>query len=95
VAEPHLDHPGDFHWFSGYGPSLVVGPCPHGDCKHWGKSVIAWGPDYQRYELVTCDDDEGCNGYCRAWSDGQGRISSPWLQVEWSEREVASDDRVS
>ncbi len=84
MAEPHLDHPGEIHWFKGEGPAPVLGPCPHGACKHWGQGVIAWGPSYERYELVECciKDDGGCGAECRAWADGQGRITTPWLHVD-------------
>ncbi|MFI6819740.1 hypothetical protein ACIBJE_02160 [Micromonospora sp. NPDC050187] len=85
MAEPHLDHPGEISWFSGEHPVPVLGPCPHADCRHLGQSVIAWGPSYGRYELVECgirDDATGCAGRCRAWSDGQGRITTAWLHVD-------------
>jgi hypothetical protein len=78
VAEPHLDHPGDFHWFKGYGPAPVTGACPH-TCWHNAQTVIAWGPDMDRYELVACDAE--CGGECRAWIDGHGVVTSAWLQV--------------
>lgn len=99
MGEPHLDHPGEWHWFSGYGPAEVIGPCPHTTCKHWGQSVIAYGPDLDHYELVTCDDSDGCRGYCRAWVDGQGRVddrdqvSTPWLETttsKWAEELTAA-----
>ncbi|MGD9989057.1 hypothetical protein [Pseudonocardia sp.] len=80
-AQAHLDHPDDFHWFKGEGPRTVMGPCPHTTCRHHAQSVIAWGPDLTRYELVTCDVDEHCAGNCRAWTDGSARSTSPWLQV--------------
>lgn len=67
MAEAHLDHPGDFHFFSGYGPARVKGPCPHTGCPHHGVSVIAWGPDYEHYELLVCEVNEGCAGRCRGW----------------------------
>jgi hypothetical protein len=87
VAEPHLDHPGEIHWFAKERPLPVLGPCPHVDCKHLGQGVIAWGPSMERYELVECgiaSDKEGCAARCRAWSDGRGRITTPWLQVDWA-----------
>jgi hypothetical protein len=71
----------------------VLGPCPHTDCKHWGQSVIAWGPSLERYELVSCGsvgNPDGCGERCRAWSDGQGRITSPWLYMA---EEVLADAR--
>lgn len=70
MSGAHLDHPGEVHWFHGYGPLPVVGPCPHTNCPHNGTSVIAWGPDYEHYELVTCDvdaEDGGCAEQCRGW----------------------------
>ena len=85
MAEPHLDHPGEIHWFRGYAPSPVLGACPHLGCRHHAQSVIAWGPSLDRYELVQCDIPEHCDGGCRAWSDGHGRITTDWLQVEWAE----------
>lgn len=81
MSEIHLDHPGDLHWFKGYGPLPVIGPCPHHQCRHNAQSTIAWGPDKLRYELVACDVDEHCNGSCRAWTDGSFANTSPWLQV--------------
>lgn len=82
MAEIHLDHPGEIHWFKGYGPSPVLGACPHSGCPHNAQSVIAWGPDYERYELTQCDVAAHCDGGCRAWTDGTARATSPWLQVE-------------
>ena len=88
MAEVHLDHPGDVHWFHGFAPAPVIGPCPHTTCKHFGQTVIAWGPDYERYELVKCDDTDGCNGTCRSWwSDHPPGETQPvrgnrqWLHV--------------
>lgn len=86
MAEPHLDHPGEIHWFKGEGPAPVLGPCPH-DCKHLGQGVIAWGPSMERYELVECgireeEDPNGCAARCRAWVDGQGQVTTAWLQVD-------------
>jgi hypothetical protein len=31
------------------------------------QSVVAWGPDFDHYELVRCDDTDGCAGSCRGW----------------------------
>ena len=81
MAEPHLDHPGEFHWFSGYRPLPVLGPCPHTECTHHAQSVIAWGPDHVRYELVECEVDDHCAGQCRAWTDGGMDATTPWLHV--------------
>ncbi len=91
MAEPHLDHPGEIHWFKGEGPRPVLGPCPHADCRHLGQGVIAWGPTLDRYELVECGtpDDDGCAAQCRAWSDGHGRITTAWLQVDVREPALA------
>lgn len=85
MAEPHLDHPGEIHWFKGEIPLPVLGPCPHADCKHLGQGVIAWGPALDRYELVECgmaSDAKGCAAQCRAWVDGRGRTTTPWLHVD-------------
>lgn len=81
MAQVYLDHPGDLHWFSGYGPREVLGPCPHAACPHNAQSVVAWGPDATRYELMDCDVDDGCAGNCRAWVNGRGVATTPWLQV--------------
>ena len=83
MAEANLDHPGEIHWFKGETPLPVLGPCPHTDCKHLGQGVIAWGPTYERYELVECGiaGGDGCGAQCRAWSDERGRITTAWLQV--------------
>lgn len=77
----HVDHPGEISWFHGYGPLPIVGPCPHLDCPHNAQSTIAWGPDYERYELVVCDVDQGCASWCRAWTDGSPIATTPWLQM--------------
>lgn len=82
----HVDNPGEIRWFHGYGPARVIGPCPHDICRHHAQSVIAWGPDYERYELAVCDVDEHCAGRCRAWTDGGPVVTSQWLQVEGGER---------
>lgn len=76
----HVDNPGEIRWFAGKGPSRVVGPCPHDGCPHNAQSVIAWGPDYARYELIQCDAD--CAGHCRAWTDGGPVATSPWLLTD-------------
>jgi hypothetical protein len=88
MAEAHLDHPGEVTWFKRYGPARVIGPCTHAACNHLGTGVIAWGPSFERYELVACGSvdpaDEGdgdCAMRCRAWADNQGRIVTPWLMV--------------
>ena len=80
ATKADLDHPGDFRWFSGYGPLPVTGKCPHAGCPHNAISVIAWGPDLIRYELVQCDSD--CGSSCRAWVDGRSVATTPWLRVE-------------
>jgi hypothetical protein len=68
-APAELSNLGDVRWFAGYGPEPVVGPCPHRSCPHNHQSVVAWGPDFDRYELVTCDVEDGCDGGCRGWLD--------------------------
>jgi hypothetical protein len=90
VAEPHLDHPGEIRWFKGERALPVLGPCPHTDCKHLGQGVIAWGPTLDRYELVECGSlnvppaTDDCGTTCRAWVDGRGRVTTPWLHVDMS-----------
>lgn len=86
MAEPHLDHPGEIHWFKGEGPVPILGLCPH-TCKHLGQGVIAWGPTMERYELVECgiretEEPDACAGRCRAWIDGHGRVTTAWLMVD-------------
>lgn len=88
MAEAHLDHPGEISWFKSYGPLPVLGPCPHSRCKHLGQGVIGWGPAMDRYELVECgsidpadEAEDDCAGQCRAWVDGQGRVTTTWLNV--------------
>jgi hypothetical protein len=66
MAEASLDHAGEVTWYPNERPLPVVGPCPHGDCEHRIGSVIAWGPDYEHYCLVRCDDE--CAGTCRTWT---------------------------
>lgn len=68
MAETFVETPGQVRFFAGHGPAPVLGPCPH-DCRHNAQSVIAWGPDERRYELMTCDVDDGCAGRCRGWHD--------------------------
>jgi hypothetical protein len=80
VAEAHLDHPGEITWYAGHGPQPVLGDCDHA-CAHHLQAVIAWGPSLDRYELVRCDVPYGCNRTCRAWANGHGRITTPWLNV--------------
>jgi hypothetical protein len=89
MAEAHLDHPGDIHWFKSHGPAPVLGPCPHTACKHLGQGVIAWGPSMERYELVACGSinptdqaDDDCAMHCRAWVDDCGRAVTAWLHVD-------------
>jgi hypothetical protein len=75
----HVDQPGEIRWFSGHGPRAVVGPCPHITCRHLAQGVIAWGPDYERYELIECTGE--CARRCRAWTDGGPVATTPWLHV--------------
>lgn len=82
MAEAHLDHPDEISWYKGYGSAPVLGPCPH-DCPHGNQSVIGWGPDMRRYEMVQCDELSGCNTTCRAWADGRGVETTDWLHVDW------------
>ena len=70
MADIQLDHPGDWHWFHGYGPLPVIGDCPHTTCRHLGTSTIAVSPRLDRYELQECDmsaEEGGCAGQCRTW----------------------------
>lgn len=80
---PPLPRDGDVHWFSGYEPGQVLGACPHTRCPHNAVAVIAWGPDFTRYELVVCDarGDGCCNSGCRAWIDHRCRVTTAWLAV--------------
>jgi hypothetical protein len=89
VTEAHLDHPGEIHWFKSHGPAPVLGPCTHTECRHNGQGVIAWGPSYERYELVACgsidpadESDSDCAMHCRAWVDERGRTVTPWIRVD-------------
>jgi hypothetical protein len=86
VAEPHLDHPGEITWFAGKSHAPIVGLCSH-DCPHDGQGVIAWGPSYDRYELVQCaikpsEHPDGCDSRCRAWVDSRGRVVTDWITVD-------------
>lgn len=96
MAEPHLDNPGDIHWFKGEHPLPVLGPCPHTGCAHNGQGVIAWGPSLDRYELVECGSRaaapaaDDCGGTCRAWSDGYGSITTDWLHVNLDAEPVST-----
>lgn len=77
-----VDVPGGVKFFEGHGPAPVLGPCPH-DCEHRHQTVIAWGPDWERYELIECD--QVCAGRCRGWKrvesyDDSGVVDS-WLEV--------------
>ena len=67
MGEVHLDHPGDVSWWHGQGPLPVIGPCPH-VCEHTIIRTIAYGPDFEHYCLVRCDEPSGCAGQCRAWT---------------------------
>lgn len=70
MSEAHVDQDvaGTVKWFAGYGPVPVVGECPHRSCGHTVVPTIAWGPDYEHYCLVRCDDPAGCAGQCRGWA---------------------------
>lgn len=70
MAEPHLDHPGDISWYVGHGPAPILGDCPHVACQHSDTHTVAWGPDFEHYELVVCvEQGEGrCAGACRGWA---------------------------
>lgn len=81
----HVDAPGVIRWFAGHHPLPIVGLCPHTACTHHAQGVVAWGPDYQRYELVECDVTDGCAGRCRAWTDGGPTATTPWLLTDGRE----------
>lgn len=78
MAEAHVDRPGEVTWWSGFGPEPIGGPCPH-LCVHEQQRIVAWGPSYERYELVACMDAIGCGGLCRAWTDQFDRVVTAWL----------------
>lgn len=89
MAEAYLDHPGEITWFKGKGPLPVLGPCQHSECRHLGQNVIGWGPSVERYVIVACgsidpadESPSDCAMTCRAWSDSDDRIVTPWLHVE-------------
>lgn len=92
MAEPHLDHPGEFSWFAGHGPLPVLGDCPHHDCRHNNLAVIGWGPDLRRYELVKCTVEGQCEGRCRAWINQHTVATTTWLQVDDPTKEVFGAD---
>ncbi len=89
MAAPHLDQDmrGEaIRWYrselDGQALRRPTGPCPHGSCSHWGQSVVAWGGDMAHYELVVCDDTEGCAGNCRGWSSEEApRGVQVWLEL--------------
>lgn len=70
MAEAHVDRDvaGDIKWFAGHGPLPVAGDCPHLGCPHSIIPTIAWGPDFEHYCLVRCDDPDGCASQCRGWA---------------------------
>lgn len=77
-----LDTPGGVKFFHGHGPAPVLGPCLH-NCPHRHRTVIAWGPDWERYELIQCD--QVCAGQCRGWKrvtsmQDRGTVER-WLHV--------------
>lgn len=86
MAEHHLDHPGEWHWFSGYGPLPVLGDCPHVTCPHNQTGTVAYGPDFGRYALIQCCVPDGCNRECRGWlavePDGYAEYFD---QIEWKQ----------
>lgn len=74
----HISFPDEpIHWFAGELAAgrekdrHPAGPCPH-TCTHQMQSVVAWGPNFEHYELVRCDDAEGCAGMCRGWQPTDG-----------------------
>ena len=86
MAETHLNAPGEVTWLKGNTPVPVVGPCPHSGCQHETQSVVAWGPDLDRYELVACDVAGQCAGRCRAWSRpsrSTDRAGKPLMSTSW------------
>lgn len=86
MAEAHLDHPGEITWFAGKSHAPIIGLCSH-NCPHDGQGVVAWGPSYNRYELVQCmvtpdEHPDGCAGRCRAWANSLGRVVTDWITVD-------------
>lgn len=66
MAEVHLDHPGEVSWFAGHGPAPILGKCEH-RCEHRDTRTVAWGHDFDHYELAVCVEPTGCNKQCRGW----------------------------
>jgi hypothetical protein len=78
-----LDNPGEVSWFHGHGPKKPIGDCDH-VCRHLSTSVIAYGPDFDHYELVECYD---CK--CRSWIPDSPRVGD-FVQAHW--RKVCVND---
>jgi hypothetical protein len=93
VPDMQLDTAGEIEWFYGRGPAPVLGPCRH-DCKH-ARSLVAWGPSYDRYKLVECNGVRSggggteCAGRCRAWMDSWGNVVTDWLEIDVDPASVA------
>ncbi|MBM3315842.1 hypothetical protein FJY71_08425 [candidate division WOR-3 bacterium] len=87
MAEAHLDHPGEITWWVGHGPAPILGDCPHTGCEHRDTSTVAWGPDFEHYELVNCmEQGEGkCGGACRGWyaEYPRGEVPPGFPPVRW------------
>lgn len=88
ALDPVISHPGETTWYRHYGPLPEIGPCPH-RCPHTLTKPIAWGPDFDHFELVQCVVEQGCAAQCRAWHPHYPRatrITRPlptgWVQVQ-------------
>lgn len=87
MAEAHLDHSGETVWYPGHQPITPIGLCPHAHCKHELQRRVAEGPDFDHYELVQCDDVDGCAGRCRAWF-GEYPDGYPQRYRQWAFQQV-------
>jgi hypothetical protein len=108
VAEAHLDHPGGVSWWVGNGPAPILGDCPH-ECEHRDTRTVAWGPDFEHYELVECLDTEGCAAggrnttgvVCRGWSaehprDEAKRLGLPAMRTHgWKQIDRAGEHKTT
>lgn len=75
--------PGEVVWRDGFDARDVVSTCPHTDCGHGQRVHVAFGPSFELYALVQCEERAGgCRGMCRAWVSEDGRVSDAgWSYV--------------
>lgn len=87
ASRRYIDVPeGQVHWFTPWKPGADGGPCDH-DCVHPAVMIIAWGPDFEHYELGKC---QKCS--CIAWyTQAENPFDEPSQSVAGFHEHISED----